>query len=319
VPGILISYRRGDADATAHRIHEMLTQRYGRGAVFIDVDAIPYGYDFRKHITTVLQEIDVMLAIVGRDWLKEIEARESGSKVDYVRLEIETALERNIPVIPVLVEGANMPDELQLTGKLEDFTYRNAARVDVGQDFRVHVERLMQQIDRLLGLSPPQLKDQADASSKTHKFEPPSEPPSETFSATIDRIFGADLHHLRFLLSIIFLLAAALTFGKALNQDYPLLDTESIKTTILASALGSIAVGFFFRITWIGHALTIIIHVSAFLAADSFSRMIATSANHSFDGYPEWLRYLLLVGPFCSSLLGLYFLRPQSQTSERHG
>ncbi len=109
---IIISYRRIDAAGMVGRIFDRLVARYGKTSVFMDIDNIPYGIDFRKHIQETLQECDMVLAVVGPRWLG---ADTQGSfrinnAADPVRVEIETALRRGIPLIPVLVEGATMLD-----------------------------------------------------------------------------------------------------------------------------------------------------------------------------------------------------------------
>jgi hypothetical protein len=134
------------------RIFDRLVTRYGKTSVFMDIDNIPYGIDFRKHIQETLQECDMVLAVVGPRWLG---ADTQGSfrinnAADPVRVEIETALRRGIPLIPVLVEGATMPDASQLPESLSEFAFRNAAPVDVGRDFHIHMDRLTRSIDHIL-------------------------------------------------------------------------------------------------------------------------------------------------------------------------
>jgi hypothetical protein len=94
----------------------------------------------------------MVLAVVGPRWLG---ADTQGSfrinnAADPVRVEIETALRRGIPLIPVLVEGATMPDASQLPESLSEFAFRNAAPVDVGRDFHTHMDRLTRSIDHIL-------------------------------------------------------------------------------------------------------------------------------------------------------------------------
>jgi hypothetical protein len=105
---IIISYRRIDAAGMVGRIFDRLVTRYGKTSVFMDIDNIPYGIDFRKHIQETLQECDMVLAVVGPRWLG---ADTQGSfrinnAADPVRVEIETALRRGIPLIPVWCNDA---------------------------------------------------------------------------------------------------------------------------------------------------------------------------------------------------------------------
>jgi MFS family permease len=150
VPRITISYRRQDSAGITGRIFDRLSAHYGDDTVFIDIDKIPLGTDFRHHIQDQLAQTDVLLAIVGPRWLGEEAGRSRIKDLnDPVRVEIETAFRRGLTVIPVLVDGATMPSPADLPDTIADFAYRNAAMVDSGRDFNTHVGRLMQAIDRL--------------------------------------------------------------------------------------------------------------------------------------------------------------------------
>jgi TIR domain-containing protein/PDZ domain-containing protein len=150
MPRITISYRRDDSGVITGRIFDRLTAHYGRESVFRDIDNIPPGIDFRKHITETLDASDIVLAIIGPKW---VGPRANQSRLaniaDPVRVEIETALRKDKPVIPVLVLRANMPRPEQLPDTLQDFAYRHAVTVDAGQDFDVHMRRLTRAMDRI--------------------------------------------------------------------------------------------------------------------------------------------------------------------------
>src|ERR1700738_1493310 len=148
---IAISYRRTDSDVTG-RIFDRLVQRYGKDSVFRDIDNIPFGIDFRKVVQDALRGTDVLIAIVGPNWRgtgKRGSARINDEN-DLVRIEVETALQRDIPVIPALVGGAMMPKPNDLPDSLRDFSFRNAANIDSGRNFDTDIERLMRSMDRLL-------------------------------------------------------------------------------------------------------------------------------------------------------------------------
>src|SRR5262249_23056476 len=99
-------------------------------------DNIPPGADFRRHIERVLDESDIVLAIIGPRWVgPDHEQRRLSSPADPVRIEIETALQKNKPLIPVLVSRAVIPPLEALPDSLHDFAYRTAVQVDSGQDF----------------------------------------------------------------------------------------------------------------------------------------------------------------------------------------
>jgi hypothetical protein len=156
MPNIAISYRRSDSSALAGRIFDRLAAHYGKHAVFMDVDAIPIGVDFRAHIDETLRHTDVLLAVIGAKWLgprKGSEARLSEA-TDPVRVEIETALARKTPIIPVLIDGAKMPDAGQLPPEFGNFAYLNAAEVTTGRDFHSQMERLIAAIDRASAAKP---------------------------------------------------------------------------------------------------------------------------------------------------------------------
>jgi len=166
MPRITISYRRDDSGVITGRIFDRLAAHYGRDAVFRDIDSIPPGADFREHINHVLDESDMLLAIVGPRWLgsRGGQAR-LDDESDPVRVEIETGLRKKMPVIPVLVLRASMPRVGQLPESVKDFAYRHAVQVDAGQDFDVHAARLIRAMDRILGLksgdAPVRLRDEA--------------------------------------------------------------------------------------------------------------------------------------------------------------
>ena len=156
MPKIILSYRRSDSDAIAGRIRDNLALHYGNESVFIDVDNIPFGIDFREHIRKAFGEHDLMLAIVGNKWTG---ARKGGrtriqEETDPVRVEVEMALERRMPLIPVLVEGARMPKAEESAGAAQGLFVSKRRGNRIGRDFRQHMDRLIRSIDKTLGLKP---------------------------------------------------------------------------------------------------------------------------------------------------------------------
>jgi hypothetical protein len=150
MPRIAISYRRSDSAAMAGRIFDRLTSHYGKHQVFMDVNKIPIGVDFRAHIDETLRRTDVVLALIGADWLGP---RGDGpprilDRDDPVRVEIETALARRRRVIPVLLDGAKMPDGGLMPPSFGEFAFLNAAEAASGKLFDAQVERLIAAIDR---------------------------------------------------------------------------------------------------------------------------------------------------------------------------
>jgi len=152
MPNITVSYRRADSDAITGRIFDRLALHYGKQSVFRDIDNIPPGIDFRKFINDALQETDVLLVVIGPRWLgsRGGQAR-IGDESDPVRVEIETAIGRSIPIIPLLIANTRMPNTSQLPETLKAFAFLNALRIDPGQDFDHHTDRLIRAMDRLVG------------------------------------------------------------------------------------------------------------------------------------------------------------------------
>jgi hypothetical protein len=149
---IFISYRREDTSHVAGRIADRLIDHLGEGQVFMDVDSIEIGVDFRKVVTDAVGRCDVLLAIIGRRWATAEDADGNvrlAARDDLVRLEVETALQRNVRVIPVLVDGAAMPKSQQLPESLNALTYRNALKIQ-HETFRQDVRRLVDDLDKVL-------------------------------------------------------------------------------------------------------------------------------------------------------------------------
>lgn len=151
MPRIAISYRRADAQDITGRIFDRLATRYGRQSVFRDIDNIRPGFDFRDQISHALGRADVLLVIVSPRWVGRTGRRSRiNDEADPVRIEVETAIKRDIPVIPVLVGGAEMPRTTQLPDSIHSFVFRHAVSIDSGLDFDIHVDRLCRNIDRIL-------------------------------------------------------------------------------------------------------------------------------------------------------------------------
>src|ERR1700722_7800497 len=114
----------------------------------MDVNAIQPGRDFRKAIDESILKCSVLLAVVGRDWLESKNPsgqRRLDDESDFVRLEIVSALQRDIPVVPVLVRGARMPSADQLPADLSELAYRNAVELTHARwksDVRVLIQAL---------------------------------------------------------------------------------------------------------------------------------------------------------------------------------
>lgn len=125
--GVFISYRRKDSEGQARALFKDLSEMLGKGAVFMDVDSIALGRDFRESLQEHLASCDSMLVLIGPRWLtaEDSSGRRLDHPDDFVRQEIAGALTRKIPVTPVLVQGARIPDQSELPEGLKDLAYRN--------------------------------------------------------------------------------------------------------------------------------------------------------------------------------------------------
>src|ERR1700687_2591341 len=120
---VFISYRRETAPAEARALFNELVVRLGRSSVFMDVDSIALGRDFRSVLRKTLESCDLMLVVIDKNWAdaKDEEGRTRlKNPNDFVRMEVEAGLKRDIAVTPVLVRGAHMPTAEQLPAEIAD-------------------------------------------------------------------------------------------------------------------------------------------------------------------------------------------------------
>lgn len=148
MPRITISYRREETGDITGRIFDRLVAHYGRGNVFRDIDNTPAGRDFDKYDRAVFGGSDIVLAIVGPRWVSPRgHHTHLQDPADPVRVEIETAMQKGALVLPVLVMRAEMPRPDELPETIRQFAFYNALSVDSGQDFDVHITRLIGAVD----------------------------------------------------------------------------------------------------------------------------------------------------------------------------
>jgi hypothetical protein len=146
---IFINYRREETAFPAGWLYDRLADRYGGGQVFKDVDSIQLGDDFVEVITTAVGSCDVLLALIGDEWLgitDEHGHRRLDNPDDFVRLEIEAALSRDVRVIPILVDGARMPRAEELPGSLAGLVRRQALELSPAR-FEFDTGRLLKVLD----------------------------------------------------------------------------------------------------------------------------------------------------------------------------
>jgi hypothetical protein len=126
---VFLSYRRGDVGGHAGRLTDALVGRLGAKNVFQDVTAITPGHDFEAAIDRALDDCDALLAVIGPGWLNASTPQGAPRLFeadDYVRLELARALERDIPVVPVLVGGASLPAVARLPDDLRPLVQRQS-------------------------------------------------------------------------------------------------------------------------------------------------------------------------------------------------
>src|SRR6266576_4289148 len=153
---IAISYRREDSLPIAGRLYDPLQAKFGKKNVFMDFDSIPPGADFRQHIKQMIERSNLVIAIIGPHWLGEQPdaSRRIDNPADFVRLEIAYALERGVPVIPVLINNTPMPSSEKLPQEIEGVAFRNALSLDTGIDFHHHADRLITGIGKAMDIAP---------------------------------------------------------------------------------------------------------------------------------------------------------------------
>jgi hypothetical protein len=178
---IFISYRRDETAYPAGWLYDRLADHYGEGQVFKDVDSIELGEDFVEVITRAVGSCDVLLALIGDQWLTitdEHGRRRLDDPHDFVRLEIEAALARNVRVIPILVDGARMPTAEELPDSLDRLARRQALELSPAR-FEFDTGRLLKVLDKALAeiqVALPEPEATPGAPQATAATPPPARP-----------------------------------------------------------------------------------------------------------------------------------------------
>ena len=180
-PTVFLSYRRDDVPDATDRLAISLVERLGRDHVFVDVDSIDIGAPFATVIKDWISRCDVLLAVIGRGWLTATDdegARRLENPGDYVRLELEAALSREMRVVPVLVHGAQMPKRGELPESLVPLLDRNAWELT-----RLHwefdVEKLIGALERLPAEDSRAAEQQRAEGTAAAARELPAQPPRQ--------------------------------------------------------------------------------------------------------------------------------------------
>jgi len=155
--GIFISYRRQDSQSAAGRLTDHLRDNMPAVPIFRDIETIEPGVDFVDAINRALQSCGILLAVIGPRWGSLTDSagrRRLDDPNDYTRLEIATALQRSdVRVIPVLVEGAEMPGSDTLPDDLKALARRNAIEL-TDRRWEFDVSKLVETLNKALNITP---------------------------------------------------------------------------------------------------------------------------------------------------------------------
>jgi hypothetical protein len=147
---VFISYRRDDARYQARDIYKAFTTVLPHEHVFMDVNSIRPGENFVKILEQWVDQCDILLALIGPGWANSTDPKTGSPRLhnprDFVRIEIRNAIIRNISIVPVLLDGAPMPEEGDLPDDLRELVVRNAEFVDF-RTFDADVQRLIRKLD----------------------------------------------------------------------------------------------------------------------------------------------------------------------------
>jgi len=149
---IFINYRRDDTPGVAGRLFDYLTLKFSRRELFMDVDAMKPGLDFAQQLDRQVSQCHVLLAVIGPRWLDARDRtgqRRLDAEKDYVRIELASALKRDIAVIPVLVDGATMPPEEALPDDLKSLARRHALELRHTR-FSADADMIVSAVDELV-------------------------------------------------------------------------------------------------------------------------------------------------------------------------
>ncbi len=152
---IFLAYRRGDAQFISSALFDRLVGEFGKASVFRDFTSIPMGMDFREGIERAVLEAEVLLLVIGPEFNRGNRLNNEG---DFIRFEVELALQHAIPVVPILVGGATFPNEHEMPSSLQELRYRQAVEIPSGSAFDAALASLTESLKQF---------------SKTKRFQPP--------------------------------------------------------------------------------------------------------------------------------------------------
>jgi hypothetical protein len=121
-----LNYRRRDTTLETKCVYDRMTEHFGRNSIFLDVDSIPLGVDYRQYVADVVSKARSHLFVIGPEWLN-VESADGNRRVDdpadFCRIEAEAAIARGVPLIAALVRAATLPSEELLPPSLVEIAY----------------------------------------------------------------------------------------------------------------------------------------------------------------------------------------------------
>ncbi len=154
-PKIFISYRQADNRPFVLRIRDWLIQRYGRDNVFMDFDNLPPFVRFEDYIKEHIAKVDAVIMIVGDKWLEMLRQKEADEDRDFVRIELQTAMQQRKPVLPICINNAPFPARRDMPPDLKPLCDINAAILSDGRSFYDEIERTIHAMEQALHFTPP--------------------------------------------------------------------------------------------------------------------------------------------------------------------
>ena len=218
---IFISYRRVDSQYATDQIYDQLVRHFGVGCVFMDIDTIPLGVNFREYIDQQVSTSDIVLAVIGDHWLSATDPDGNprlDNPNDFVRLEIEAALKQDIKLIPLFIGGVQALPASRLPESMRELPMLNATRIRRSTDFIPDIERLVRALDNIraeqastrekhkaalidvqnnIPALTEKLIDLRELSTRQKRLQKQLEDQIEDFSEKIADLLSSPAHHLR--------------------------------------------------------------------------------------------------------------------------
>lgn len=142
---IFLSYRRTDSSDVTGRIFDALCKIFGEKNIFKDVDSIPLSVKFADFIKYTLAKSKVVIVVIGPNWV----SKRLNDRSDFVRQEIETALQLDVPIVPVIVGGGSIPEKSVLPNSLRPLVELNGQPIRSDPDFHKDIARLVRKLEKL--------------------------------------------------------------------------------------------------------------------------------------------------------------------------